>query len=348
MTNTLTHMIDAHAPLKVIPLGPKNLVALDFRLMKIFPAYNIIRAARLCGQIGARTTIVETSSGTMGAGLAIVCKWYDLPLHIFGDPAIEPPLRRMMEDLGARVVIVEASPSDSNVQMLRMKALLQFMQTNDAFWTRQYDNLNNRLAYSRPAAEVIRQLGRIAFLVATVGSGGHSCGLTYYIRKFFPEMRLIGVDTFGSALFGQPPGRRDFRGLGNSIMPGNLDHTAFDCVHWLGANEGFHAARRLLRDTTLKRGPTSGAAYLVAKWYAEQYPDKQVLAVFPDEGSRYEHTVFDPLWLANNAYRADLLVDAPTIVEHPLQAKGGWAMINWRRRTLAEVMSLNSMMITGA
>jgi cysteine synthase A len=211
------------------------------------------------------------------------------------------------------------------------------MESTNAYWARQYDNLDNGLAYSRPAAEAIRQLGRIDILVATVGSGGSSCGLSHYIRAFFPEMTLVGVDTFNSVLFGQLPGPRDFRGLGNSILPGNLDHSAFDWVHWLSANEGFHAASRLLHETTLKRGPTSAAAYLVAKWYAEHFPDKLVVAVFPDDGSRYEHTVFDPLWMETNGYRADRLVEAPTIVERPLQAKGGWAMMSWRRRTLAEV-----------
>jgi cysteine synthase len=338
MRDTLAHIIEVHAPVKVVPLGPPNLAALDFRLMKVFPAYNIIRSGRERGQIRANTPIVETSSGTMAAGLAIVCKHYDLRLHIFGDRAIEPPLKRMLEELGAEVVIVEAKNSDANVQNIRLAALNRFMEKNDAFWAHQYDNVDNRLAYYRPAAEAILQLGRIDILVATVGSGGSSCGLAHYIRKFFPKMMLVGVDTFGSVLFGQPPGTRVFRGLGNSIHPRNLDHTAFDWVHWLGANEGFHAARQLLRETTLKRGPTSGAAHKIAKWCAQRYPDKQVLAVFPDDGGRYEHTVFDPAWMRANGFRADRLVAAPRLVTDPRQANGEWAMINWRRRRLRDVI----------
>lgn len=338
MTDTLTQIVDVHAPAKVVPLEPKNLAALDFRLMKVFPAHNIIRAGLDSGRVGANTPIVETSSGTMAAGLAIVCNQYGLKLHIFGDRAIEPPLKRMLEELGADVVLIDAKTSDANVQTLRMAALRRFIASTDAFWAHQYDNLDNRFAYSRPAAEAIRRLGRIDILVATVGSGGSSCGLAHYIRKFFPEMMLIGVDTHGSILFGQPPAPRAFRGLGNSLMPRNLDHTAFDWVHWLGANEGFHAARRLLRETTLKRGPTSGAAHMVAKWYADRFPDKQVLAVFPDDGSRYEHTVFDPAWMKANGFRADRVAPAPKLITHPRQASGGWTMMHWRRRPLPDVI----------
>lgn len=342
MTGMLAHIINVHAPLKVVPLQPGNLAALDFRLMKVLPAYNIIETGRRNGEIGSDTTIVETSSGTMALGLAIVCRHVGLKLHIFGDRAIEPPLKRTMEELGAEVHIVEANASDGNVQLLRKQALLDFMARTNAVWSRQYDNLGNRLAYARPAEEAIRQLGKIDILVATVGSGGSSCGLSHYIRKFFPEMTLVGVDTFNSVLFGQPAGQRDLRGLGNSVLPGNLDHTAFNEVHWLGANEAFHAARQLHRDTSLKRGPTSGAAYLVAKWYAEQFPAKTVLAVFPDDSGRYEHTVFDPVWMEAHGYRSDGITSAPALIAHPLEATGTWCRFPWHRCTLADVAAINT------
>jgi cysteine synthase A len=335
----LMQIVDIHAPVKVAKLESRpNLSALDFRLMKVIPALGIIEAGRRNGLISAATTIVETSSGTMALGLAIVCSYYGLKLRIFGDAAIDLPLKLNLEALGADVEIIEASASDGNVQQLRKQALLRFLENNDAFWAHQYNNPENTLAYSRAAATAIRGVGKIDILVAAVGSGGSSCGLSRYIRKFFPAMMLVGVDTNNSVLFGQLAGPRDFRGLGNSILPENLDHTAFDEVHWLGANEGFHAAHRLLRETTLKRGPTSGAAYLVANWYAARFPDKRVLAVFPDDGSRYNTTVYDPDWMLAHGFAANRLAVTPAAVEHPLQATSGWSMINWRRRTLTDVM----------
>ncbi|MET4359250.1 cysteine synthase [Bradyrhizobium sp. RT9b] len=338
MPDTLSDVLGAHAPLKIVSLRPENLAAIDFRLMKVFPAFNIIEAGLRNGEIGPNTTIVETSSGTMALGLAIVCMQFSLKLHIFGDRAIEPPLKRTMEALGAEVHLVEATASDANIQLLRKNALLDFMNRTGATWARQYDNLGNRLSYARPAEEAIRQFGKIDILVATVGSGGSSCGLAQYCRAFFPEMRLVGVDTFGSVLFGRPAGERVLRGLGNSILPGNLLHEAFDEVHWLGANEAYQAAHRLHRETSLKRGPTSGAAYLVAKWYAERSSKTNVLAVFPDDSNRYEHSVYDPGWMHANGYRAELAATEPILVRHPLQAVNGWCRFDWSRRSLADVM----------
>lgn len=338
MADMLSDIIGAHAPLKIVSLRPENLAAIDFRIMKVYPAFNIIETGVRNGDISPNMTVVETSSGTMALGLAIVCLHFGLKLHIFGDRAIEPPLKRTMEDLGAEVHLVDVTVSDANVQLLRKQALMEFMDRTGAIWTRQYDNLCNRLAYARPAEEAIKHFGKIDVLVATVGSGGSSCGLAQYCRAFFPEMKLIGIDTFGSVLFGQPAGRRDLRGLGNSILPGNLLHEAFDDIHWLGANEAYQAAHRLHRETSLKRGPTSGAAYLVAKWYAERFPSSKVLAVFPDDSNRYEHNVYDPAWMHEHGYWAELAAIEPSLVDHPLRADGGWYRIDWGRRSLNDVM----------
>ncbi|WP_247442993.1 pyridoxal-phosphate dependent enzyme [Bradyrhizobium sp. 197] len=334
----LSDIISAHAPLKIVSLRP-NLAAIDFRLMKIFPAFNIIEAGLRNGEIGPNTTVVETSSGTMALALAIVCMKASLKLHIFGDRAIEPPLKRTMEELGTEVHLVDATASDANIQLLRKNALLDFVNRTGAIWSRQYDNLGNRFSYARPAEEAIRQFGKIDILVAAVGSGGSSCGLAHYCRAFFPEMKLVGIDTFGSVLFGQLAGQRDLRGLGNSILPHNLHHQAFDEVHWLGANEAYQAAHRLHRETSLKRGPTSGAAYLVAKWYADLSQKSKVLAVFPDDSNRYEHNIYDPRWMQANGYQAKLPATEPVLVPHPLHADNGWCRFNWSRRSLAAVMS---------
>ncbi|OSI75597.1 hypothetical protein BSZ21_04710 [Bradyrhizobium canariense] len=338
MANMLSDVIGAHAPLKIVLLQPTNLAAIDFRIMKVFPALNIIETGLHNGDIGPNTTVVETSSGTMALGLAIVCMHVGLKLHIFGDRAIEPPLKRTLEELGAEVHLVGATASDANLQLLRKQALLEFIDRTGATWSRQYDNLGNRLAYARPAEEAIRQFGQIDVLVATVGSGGSSCGLANYCRAFFPEMKLVGIDTFGSVLFGLPAGRRDLRGLGNSILPGNLLHEAFDEVHWLGANEAYQAAHRLHRETSLKRGPTSGAAYIVAKWYAERFPRSKVLAVFPDDSSRYENSVYDPVWMYEHGYRSELARTEPVLVHYPLGANRGWCRFDWSRRSLPAVM----------
>lgn len=337
----ITGIVNAHAPAEIVDLKPDNLHAVDFRLMKIHPAAGILTRALATGEIKRGDYVCETSSGTMALGCAVLAKELGLHLHIFGDKAIDPSLQRTLEQLGTEVEIIEADRANGNIQELRKARLLEFQKQSGAMWLSQYDNPNNRLAYGDAAKKIIKNLGKIDCLVASVGSGGSSCGLAGYLRHFFPEMKLIGVDTFGSVIFGQKPDTRELRGLGNSIIPKNVIHEMFDEVHWLGAHEAYHATHELLTRATLKRGPTSGAAYAVARHYAEAHPNARVLAVFPDDSLRYEATIYNPEWLAHHGYLKAPSATRPMLVAHPREARSGWCRYLWRRRSLSAVQRSN-------
>ncbi|MFZ6184379.1 cysteine synthase family protein [Nannocystis pusilla] len=320
----------------LIGLGP-NLVVAAFRLMKILPAKYIIERGIARGEIHRDVPIVESSSGTFALGIGIVCAEKGIPFHIVSDAAIDDRLEELLRHLGGEVQIVGSGlGTDNNIQVMRLEALQELMRDNPrAFWTRQYDNLDNQRAYREFAEQLLNALGTDIVVVATVGSGGSSCGTIKTLREIDPSIKLVGVDTFGSVLFGLPVGKRKLRGLGNSIHPGNLDHSCFDEVHWVSAGDAFAWTRRLHSEFGLFCGPTSGAAYQVARWL--HAPGKTVVFLAPDEGYRYMDTVFNRQWLVANEFDRVVPTEAPTRVTHPSQASGPWAYIEWDRRTLTEV-----------
>jgi cysteine synthase A len=183
-------------------------------------------------------------------------------------------------------------------------------------------------------------VGAIDCLIGTVGSGGSMCGIASYLRLMFPELMTVAVDTHGSVIFGQPDAgrKRILRGLGNSLMPRNVDHATFDWVHWVSAAEAFRATRQLHRDHTLFMGPTSGAAYLVADWWARQNPDALAAVVFPDEGYRYQDTVYDDAWLEANGLALASFPTNPVEWSHPGTPGDCWSFYRWGRRDYAKVM----------
>lgn len=312
---------------------------LMFRLMKLVPAKYILTRALERGELGPGGLVLETSSGTFALGLGIVCCERGLPFVIFSDPVIDRDLRNHLEFLGGEVCILDSPAKVGGYQQARLDALHARLQTSPrAFWTRQYSNPDNRRAYHAVADQLVAGLGERLTLVGSVGSGGSTCGLIERLREHDPAAKLIGVDTFGSVLFGQPDGARMMRGLGNSLLPSNLDHSHFDEIHWVGAEAGFNAARSLLRKEALYAGPTTGAAWLVASWYSALHPEETVVFLGADEGYRYASTVFDSGWLAANGLRPDApLPEGPNDAAHPAYARGAWARFSWRRRTLAEV-----------
>ncbi len=329
-------ILDSYRP-RLIPLE-ENLTAAVFPFMKIFPAEFCMRRAREEGWINAQSLIVETSSGNMALGLALVCRLAGHRLTIVSDRACEGFLKRRLEDLGARVEIVSGPEAEGGCRRERLDRLAEIREESpDHFWVNQYDNPGNPGAYSFLAAQVVESLGQIDFLVATVGSGGSACGTAGYLREIFPELRTIGIDTFGSVLFGQPDGSRKLRGLGNSVLPKNLDHRIFDEIHWVTAAEACTATRMLHRETALFCGGTSGAAWMVARHIAQKNPKARVVCLFPDDGHRYAGTIYNDEYLWSENLWLPELTAAPREVFHPLEGGPNWSFLRWNRRSHAEV-----------
>jgi cysteine synthase A len=330
-------ILDLYRP-KLVPLE-ENLTAAVFPFMKIFPAELCLRHAREEGWITSQSLIVETSSGNMALGLAIVCNLYGYKLSIVSDYACDGFLRRRIEDLGARLEIVSAPVEKGGYQRARLNRLTEIREQNaDHWWVSQYDNPCNPGAYAFFAAQLIEELGRVGCLVGSVGSGGSVCGTSVFLHELFPEMKVVGVDTFGSVLFGQPDQLRQLRGLGNSLLPKNLDHTLFDEVHWVTAAEAYKATRILHQKTSLFCGGTSGASWMVARDWARKNPKARVVAIFPDDGYRYADTIYNDAYLAKeNLYLADLPAFARE-VGHPLEAHSSWSKMQWERRHYSDVV----------
>lgn len=321
----------------LVPLEP-NLVAAAFALMKIYPADFCLRQAQENGWVTSQSLVVESSSGNLAMGLAIVCRLRGYRLVIVSDHACDPLLRRRLEDLGTRVEIVSEPAASGGYQRARLDRLDQIRsEVKDHWWMNQYDNPGNPGAYSPFAAQLVETLGRVDCLVGSVGSGGSVCGTAYYLRELFPELMVVGVDTFGSVLFGQPDRSRQLRGLGNSILPRNLDHGAFDEVHWVTAAEAYRATRLLHRQAALFCGGTSGAAWMVAAHWAQQHPGARVVCILPDDGFRYADTIYNDGYLAAQGLLLEAL-PVPREVSHPLEAGPSWSWMRWGRRTYDAVV----------
>ena len=324
---------------RVVQLGP-NLFGAAFTLMKLVPARYILRKAHLRGQIGPETVVVETTSGTFGLALAMQTALMRRKLILVSDPAIDHNLHRRLADLGARVEICDRPHETGGYQEARLRRLAAIRAAHfDHFCPEQYSNPDNPESYAFVAEHLERTLGTVDCVVGSVGSGGSMCGTVEALRSSGRGTYAIGVDTAHSVLFGQPDGSRALRGLGNSLMPANLDHTVFDEVHWCTAGEAYRATRRLHQAHALFQGPTSGAAFLAARWWAAANPTARCVVLLPDEGYRYQETVYDDGWLARNGVDTAVSVaDGPVEVSDPARPAQAWSRYAWGRRTYTEVL----------
>ena len=330
---------------RLVRLGP-NLFGAAFTLMKLLPARYILDRARAAGRLAPGTVVIETTSGTFGLALAMECSLRGHPLVLVSDPAVDPALRRRLRDLGAQVVIVEQAAPVGGLQQARLDRVEELRNRHPRhFLPSQYANPDNPGAYRALAEALTATIGPIDCLVGPVGSGGSMCGTTSFLRRAGQEVVAVAVDTPGSVLFGHHDRPRLVRGLGNSLMPPNLDHRVFDEVHWVSPREAFAATRALHRHHALFMGPTSGAGWLVARWWARTNPDATVVALLPDEGHRYCDTVYDDDWLrrqgllvrGRGARGMRRLPARPVEVTHPGDAGPEWSWLRWGRRRYDQV-----------
>jgi S-sulfo-L-cysteine synthase (3-phospho-L-serine-dependent) len=324
---------------RIVHLGP-NLYGAAFNLMKLLPARHILDRASEDGLLEPGTVVIESTSGTFGLALAMECRLRGRPLVLVSDPAVDPALRRRMRDLGAAVDIVAEPAPVGGYQRARLDRLAELRSRHPRhFLPAQYSNPDNPGAYALLADELAATLGWVDVLVGPVGSGGSMCGTVAGLRDLLgPHVAAVGVDTPGSVLFGQRDAPRRIRGLGNSLMPPNLDHTAFDEIHWVSDREGFAATRALHRRHALYMGPTSGAAWMVAQWKARLEPEARVVVLLPDEGYRYQDTVYDDAWLRRQGLRLRRLPNRPVEIDKPDDCGPEWSWLRWTRRPLSAVV----------
>ncbi len=263
--------------------------------MKDRPAMHMVERACATGDLRPGARIVESTSGTLGLGLALAGTIYKHPVTLVTDPGLEPIICRMLSAFGATIDIVTEPHPHGGWQQARRDRVEEILAAEHHAWhPDQYNNPDNVDGYRGLALELNDQLGPIDVLVCSVGTGGHSAGIARVLREFNPDLQLIGVDTVGSTIFGQPAGTRLMRGLGSSIYPGNVDYAAFNEVHWVAPAEAVWACRRLAATHYASGGWSVGAVALVARWVARQRPAATTIAaVFPDGPQRYFDTVYN-------------------------------------------------------
>ncbi|PKV80978.1 cysteine synthase A [Nocardia fluminea] len=299
--------------------------------MKDRPALHMVQKARERGDLRPGARIVESTSGTLGLGLALAGMVYQHPVTVVTDPGLEPIVAQMLTAYGATVELVREPHPVGGWQQARRERVAQLLAAeSDAWCPDQYSNPDNVEGYESLALELIEQLGTIDVLVCAVGTGGHSAGVARVLRRYNPDMKLVGVDTISSTIFGQPAGPRLMRGLGSSIYPANVDYEAFDEVHWVAPAESVWACRTLAATHHATGGWSVGAVALVAGWAARvAAPSTRIAAVFPDGPHRYFDTIY------NDAYCAEhgLLDTTAPVAPEAISYSGERVVQRWTRCT---------------
>ncbi|MBX6377409.1 MAG: cysteine synthase A [Clostridia bacterium] len=250
-------------------------------------ALAMVEEAERQGLLRPGGTIVEATSGNTGIGLAVVAaaRGYRLVLTMPEDMSQER--RRLLEWLGAEVVLTPAREGMSGA----VWAAEEIARQRDGFLARQFENPANPAAHRRTTAREILAVtgGRLDVFVAGVGTGGTLTGVAEVLRQAIPGVHVVAVEPARAAvLSGGRPGPTRIQGIGAGFVPGVLRRDLIDEVVTVEDEEAVVTARRLAQEEGLLCGFSAGAAVAAALRVLAARPEgTRALAVLPDTGERY-------------------------------------------------------------
>lgn len=125
-----------------------KLEGFNFGGIKDRAALYMVEQARRRGELRPGAPIVESTSGTLGLGLALAGVLHGHPVHVVTDPGLEPIVERMLVAHGARVHVVPEPSPHGGWQQARMDRVAELLAGLDgAWWPNQYGNPDNPAAY---------------------------------------------------------------------------------------------------------------------------------------------------------------------------------------------------------
>lgn len=305
--NKLTEGIDALVLAKYETFNPGNSV-------KDRMAVKMIEDAEAAGLLKPGGTIIEGTSGNTGMGLALaaIVKGYRM-VCVMADKQSKEKID-ILRAVGSEVVVcpTNVAPDDPQSYYSTSKRLSE--ETPNSWYVNQYDNLSNTKAhYESTGPEIWRQTdGKVTHFVVGVGTGGTISGVGKYLKEQNPNVKVWGVDTYGS-VFKKYHETGEFdekeiypyvtEGIGEDILPKNVDFDIIDGFTKVTDKDAAIYTQRLAKEEGMFLGNSAGAAIKGLLQLKEHFKkDDVVVILFHDHGSRYVGKMFNDDWMRKMGY----------------------------------------------
>lgn len=314
-----------HTPLvKVNRMAEPDMATILIKMEQLNPggsvkdrmAVHMVRRAEEAGLIKPGSTLVESTSGNTGLGLAMAAAIRGYRCIFTIPDKMSKEKIDMLKAFGAEVLVTRTDlphdHPDSYVEIAKRLA----RETPNAYYTDQYNNMNNPEAhYLTTGPEIWEDTdGKIDCLVGGIGTGGTISGAARYLKeqaaKAGRTVKIVCPDPVGSIYADvfhnrevRDPGIYKVEGIGHDFMVGTLDMSVIDELVEVSDRDSFLLARRLVREEGIFSGGSAGTAMFGAlKAARELGPGKVVVVILPDSGDRYISKCFDDEWMKDMGF----------------------------------------------
>ncbi len=289
---------------KIVPEGSAEILVKYEGLnvggsIKTRTAYSMITEAEAKGIINKDTIIVEPTSGNQGIGLALIGAVKGYKVRIIMPDSVSEERRKLVNAYGAELILIHDKGDIGECIEQCLNTALDMAKNDSNVWVpQQFENPDNPLAHRRATAvEILESANKeIHGFCSGVGTGGTLSGIGECLKEKNPNIKIWVAEPENAAILsGGSIGTHLQMGIGDGIIPDNLNTEIYENIVIVTDDEALETSRRLIREEGILCGISSGTNVTAALKLAKELgPGKTVVTVLPDTGERYFSTdLFD-------------------------------------------------------
>jgi len=263
--------------------------------VKTRTAYNMLVEAEKAGLINENTIIVEPTSGNQGIGLALVGAVKGYKVKIIMPDSVSEERRKLVKHYGAEVILIHDDGDIGKcIEECLNTALRMQEEDENVYVPQQFTNKNNPLVHKyHTALEILEQVGGpIDGFCSGVGTGGTLSGIGEVLKSQHPNIKIWAVEPENAAILsGGSIGTHLQMGIGDGLIPENLNTEIYDKICIISDEEALLTAKRLAREEGIMCGISSGSNVAAAIHMAKELgKGHRIVTILPDTGERYFST----------------------------------------------------------
>lgn len=263
--------------------------------IKTRTAFYMIKQAEKEGRINRDTIIVEPTSGNQGIGLALVGAVKGYKTVIIMPDSVSEERRKLVRHYGAEVIVVhDAGNIGDAIEECTQIAQKMAAENPNVYVPQQFENPANPMVHKRHTAlEILEQIaGPVDGFCSGIGTGGTLSGIGEVLKAHNPEITIWAVEPENAAILaGGTVGTHLQMGIGDGLIPKNLNRNIYEDIYVVSDEEAIRTARDLAHKEGLMCGISSGTNVAAAIAMAKKLgKGKTVVTVLPDTAERYFST----------------------------------------------------------